>query len=82
MIELSKQVGDLAKRIMVRERYYLKQRGDHPDYATTTEDIGDELADIMLCLVRIADLYGIDLEESLLRARRNELLSLGENPDF
>ncbi|MCK4730590.1 MAG: MazG-like family protein [Candidatus Aenigmarchaeota archaeon] len=82
MMELSKQVGDLAKHIMVFEKYYLKKREEDPNYKTTKEDIGDELADILYCLIRIAQHYKINLEETHLEARRNELKSLGKNPFF
>jgi NTP pyrophosphatase (non-canonical NTP hydrolase) len=82
MIELTKQVGDLAKHIMMIERYYLPDREQRPDYQTTTDDIADELADILYCLIRIAEQYHIDLEAAHIRARRNELLYVGEEPDF
>lgn len=81
-IELMKQVGDLSKRIMMIEKYYLEKRNKEPNYKSTKEDVGDELADIIYSLVRIADYYGIDLEESCLEARRSELGSLGKKPDF
>lgn len=76
MIELMKQVGDLSKKVMVYERYYLKDRETHPDYKMTKEDIGNELADILYCLVRLADVYGIDLEKANREARKEELDSL------
>jgi hypothetical protein len=41
LIELSKQVGDLAPLVMMAESYYLPK---DPRYAATTEKIGDELA--------------------------------------
>jgi NTP pyrophosphatase (non-canonical NTP hydrolase) len=81
-IELMKQVGDLSKRIMVFEKYYLEKRNNDPNYKTTKEDIADELADIIYSLVRISDYYGIDLEEAQIRARREELKSLGKEPNF
>ena len=46
MIELVKQVGELAKHIMVAERYYFAGREHMPGYRTNKEIIGDELADI------------------------------------
>jgi NTP pyrophosphatase (non-canonical NTP hydrolase) len=82
LIELSKQVGDLAKHVMVIEHYYLPDRDQRTDYHTTLEDIGDELADILYCLIRIAEHYQIDLEAAHIRARRNELRYVGEEPDF
>jgi NTP pyrophosphatase (non-canonical NTP hydrolase) len=81
-IELTKQVGDLARRIMVQERYYLADRDERPDYQTSTDDIGDELADILYCLIRIAEHYHIDLEAAHIRARRAELRYAGQEPDF
>ena len=82
MIELTKQVGDLAKHIMVIEHYYLPDREHRPDYQTATDDIGDELADVLYCLIRIAEHYQIDLEAAHIRARRNELRYIGVEPDF
>ncbi len=77
LIELVKQVGDLACHVMMAESYYLPDRATEPRYATTTEQIGDELADIFYCLIRLADLYGIDLAEAHVSARRRELEYLG-----
>jgi len=82
VIELVKQVGDLAKRIMVFEKYYAQKRENEPNYKTTKEDIADELADILYCVIRIAEHYGINLEEAHLKARREELKSLGKKPEF
>lgn len=77
MIELIKQVGDLAKHIMVFEKYYLKDRESDPQYKTDKGRVADELADILYCLIRIADHYKIDLEKAHLRARKRELQYLG-----
>jgi NTP pyrophosphatase (non-canonical NTP hydrolase) len=82
MMELVKQMGDLAKRVLTFERYYLPDREQDPAYATTTADIANELADILYCLIRIAEHYGIDLEQAHLHARRKELRYLGMEPDF
>lgn len=82
MIELTKQVGDLAKHIMMAEHYYLADRAQVPHYQTSAADIGDELADILYCLVRIAGHYQIDLEEAHLQARRREMQYLGHEADF
>ncbi|HEY3110933.1 MAG TPA: hypothetical protein VGL23_19405 [Chloroflexota bacterium] len=73
MIELVKQVGDLARHVMVAERYYLADRDQDPAYATTRERIGDELADILYCVVRLADHYRVDLERAHVAAREREL---------
>jgi NTP pyrophosphatase (non-canonical NTP hydrolase) len=82
MIELMKQVGDLSKHVMMVERYYLADRADDPIYATTKDNIADELADILYCLIRVAEHYQIDLEQAHLQARRNEMRYLGKEPDF
>jgi NTP pyrophosphatase (non-canonical NTP hydrolase) len=63
MIELSKQVGDLAKRVMSYEGYYMAGRDDLPEYQTSKERIADELSDILFVIIKIADHYGINLEE-------------------
>jgi NTP pyrophosphatase (non-canonical NTP hydrolase) len=68
-IELSKQVGDLAKLIMIKENYYatcVKK----PDNLNVK--IGDELADILGQIIRIADFYNIDLESAHKQARMSE----------
>lgn len=82
MLELMKQSGDLAWHVMMAERYYLPARQLRPENATTTADIGDELADILYCVIRIAEHYQIDLEQAHLAARRQELRALGQQPDF
>ncbi|SDU64858.1 MazG-like family protein [Desulfobacula phenolica] len=72
MIELMKQVGELAKCVMVTEQYYFAERTDQQKYATTVKNIGDELADIFGQVIRIADYYKIDLVEAHIKARRDE----------
>ena len=69
MIELSKQVGDLSKCIMLKEEYY-SYKGERP--VGLEKNIGNELADIFGQLIRIADCYGIDLEEAHAAAREEE----------
>lgn len=71
MIELSKQVGDPAKLVMVEEGYYYPDR-----YDSDTELIGDELADIFAAVIRIADHYEIDLVDAHVKAREAEEKSL------
>lgn len=73
MIELMKQVGDLAAHVMMRERYYLPDRKVGPKYSEDTAAIGNELADILYCLIRIADEYDIDLIAAHTAARQSEL---------
>ncbi len=82
MIELMKQVGDLAKHIMMMERYYLPDRAQSAEYHTSVDDIGNELADILYCVMRIAEHYQIDLETAHVRARRSEMRYAGQEPDF
>lgn len=72
-LELTKQVGDLSKRILMYERYYHRQREIHPEYASSHNAIANELADVLHAVFRIADHYGIDLQAAHVRARRNEL---------
>lgn len=81
-VELMKQVGDLAKHIMMIEQYYLPDRANHLNYQTSVEDIGDELADILYCLIRVAEHYHIDLETAHVQARRKEMRYIGLEPDF
>lgn len=73
MIELAKQVGDLSKLVMVEEGYYFPNR-----YESSTELVGDELADIFAAIIRIADYYQIDLVEAHIKAREAEEKSLPE----
>lgn len=65
VIELVKQVGDLAKRIMVFEKYYFKSRENHPEYKTSKKEIADELADIIWMTIRLSRHYDIDIESEL-----------------
>ena len=76
MIELSKQVGELAKHVMVAEKYYNPDRENRPEYATSIDDIGDELGDVIAQLIRIADYYGIDLVDAYVKGREGEDASL------
>lgn len=78
MIELSKQVGELAKLVMVIEGYYFAQRNQLPQYQSSQALIGDEIADVFAQLIRVADYYKIDLVEAHLRARHAEVESLND----
>ena len=75
VIELSKQVGDLAKCIMIQEKYYFYSA----DSEEIKKQIGDELADILGQVIRIADHYKIDLLEAHVDARKGEASCLKEN---
>lgn len=68
MIELSKQVGELAKQVMVKERYYALE-GDVND---VDERLGNEMADVIAQVMRLADYYKIDLEKAFIDARKDE----------
>lgn len=72
MIELVKQVGELAKHVMVAENYYFSGRERLPGYETSREIIGDELADILAMVIQIADYYEIDLVDAHMKARQGE----------
>lgn len=62
VIELAKQVGQLSGLVMNREGYYFPDREKiNASYTATNDKIADELTDILLAVVRIADYYGIDL---------------------
>ncbi len=78
MIELSKQVGDLSKRVMTAEKYYLRSREDSSEYAHSKDEIADELFDLWFCLVRIADYYQIDFAQAIDRVTRKELSDFRE----
>ena len=68
MIELSKQVGELAKQVMIKERYYALE-GDVPD---VDKHLGNEMADVIAQIMRLADYYKIDLEKAFIEAREDE----------
>ena len=68
MIELSKQVGELAKQVMIKEKYYALT-GDVPD---VDEKLGNEMADVIAQVMRLADYYNIDLEKAFIEAREDE----------
>lgn len=68
MIELSKQVGELAKQVMVKERYYALE----VDVNDVDERLGNEMADVIAQVMRLADYYKIDLEKAFIEAREDE----------
>ena len=68
MIELSKQVGELAKQVMLKERYYAFTE----DEAAVDERLGNEMADVMAQIMRLAEHYDIDLERAFIDARKDE----------
>lgn len=72
VMELMKQVGDLSKVIMNYENYYLPDRKSRCDYHSDIGSIGNELADILHQIIRIADYYDVDLAKSHFLARDGE----------
>lgn len=68
MIELSKQVGELAKQVMIKEKYYALEG----DVADVDERLGNEMADVVAQVMRLADYYKIDLEKAFIDAREDE----------
>jgi NTP pyrophosphatase (non-canonical NTP hydrolase) len=87
LIELSKQVGELAKNVMMFEGYYMAGRDVLPEYQTSREKITDELSDILFMTIRLADHYGIDLEKEHFKqlelAMKNPLMKFQKsNPNL
>jgi len=67
VMELTKQVGELAKNVLMFEGYYLAGRDTSPEYQTSKDAIADELSDILYMVIRLADHYDIDLEKEHLK---------------
>lgn len=68
MIELSKQVGELAKQVMIKEKYYALE-GDVLD---VDKRLGNEMADVIAQIMRLGDYYKIDLVKAFIEAREDE----------
>lgn len=68
MIELSKQVGELAKQVMIKEKYYALTGA----VSDIDEKLGNEMADVIAQVMRLAEYYNIDLEKSFIAARKDE----------
>ena len=68
VIELSNYVGELAKKIIIREKYY-KLTGK-----VTAEDdyLGDGMVEVISQLMRLADYYHVDLEKKFIEAREDD----------
>jgi len=62
--ELTKQMGEVSKQIMMLEKNYIPQRKNYPEYAYSKEKLADELSDILFMIIRISNYYKIDLEKS------------------
>lgn len=67
MMELSNQVGELSKNVMMFEGYYMAGRDSLPEYQTSKDKIADELSDILFMVIRIAEHYDINLEKEHLK---------------
>lgn len=67
--ELTKQLGEVSKQVMMLEGNYIPQRKKDSKYACSKEILEDELSDVLFNLIRLADYYEIDLE----RAHLNQL---------
>ncbi len=68
MIELTKQVGELAKQVMLKEKYYAFSDND----SVIDDRLGNEMADVIAQVIRLADYYEIDLEDAFIKARSDE----------
>lgn len=68
MMELSKQVGELSREVMIKEKYYAYT----DDMADVKVRIGNEMADVIAQVMRLADYYDIDLEQAFIDAREDE----------
>lgn len=68
MIELMKQVGELSKQVMIKEKYYALT----DEVLDVDERLGNEMADVIAQVIRLADYYKIDLEQAFIEAREDE----------
>lgn len=68
MIELAKQVGELAKQVMIKEKYYALEG----EALNVDKCLGNEMADVIAQIMRLADYYKIDLEKAFIEAREDE----------
>ena len=59
---------ELSKQVMIKERYYALE-GDVPD---VDKHLGNEMADVIAQIMRLADYYKIDLEKAFIEAREDE----------
>jgi len=77
VMEMMKQVGELAMYMMVAESYYPEtsghmKRAKELGRTSAVDAISDELIDVFSMVIRLADYYEIDLEEAHIRARQEE----------
>lgn len=68
MIELMKQVGELSKWVMTKEKFYALTE-EVPD---VDKHLENEMADVIAQIIRLALVYNIDLEKAYIEAREDE----------
>lgn len=68
MIEIAKQVGELSKWVMYKERYYAFEEKEE----TVNMRLGNEMADVIAQVIRLADVHNIYLGKSYIEAREDE----------
>jgi len=68
MIDLSKQVGELAKQVMIKEKYYAWTNDD----SSVDEQLGNEMADVIAQVMRLADFMTLIWRRHLLQQVRIE----------
>ena len=59
---------ELAKQVMIKEKYYALER----DVLNVDKCLGNEMADVIAQIMRLADYYKIDLEKAFIEAREDE----------
>ena len=59
---------ELAKQVMIKERYYALEG----EVFNVDERLGNEMADVVAQIMRLADHYKIDLEKAFIEAREDE----------
>ena len=64
----AKQVGELSKWVMYKEKYYAFEENEE----TVNMRLGNEMADVIAQVIRLADVYNIDLEKAYIEAREDE----------
>jgi NTP pyrophosphatase (non-canonical NTP hydrolase) len=59
---------ELAKQVMIKEKYYALEG----DVLNVDKCLGNEMADVIAQIMRLADYYKIDLEKAFIEAREDE----------
>ena len=70
IIELAKQVGELSKWVMYKEKYYAFEENEE----TVNMRLGNEMADVIAQVIRLADVYNIDLEKRRVFCQDEEII--------